>query len=98
MIHFNRQQFMQASAATLFLSGARLSPSPVNPARLSQSEKQVRVEGENYNWGWSGESDRFRFIDKPGRVMAEGSLQPALIVQAVGQHGVRRCSPGKVAK
>jgi len=25
--------------------------------------------GENYNWEWSGESDRFRFIDKQGRVM-----------------------------
>lgn len=98
MTHFDRRQFMQASAATLFLSGARLSASTANPARLSQSGKQVQVEGENYNWEWSGESDRFRFIDKQGRVMAEGSLQPAVIVQAVGQHGVRRCSPGKVAK
>jgi len=98
MINFNRRQFIQASAATLLLGGARLSAGSANPARVSQSGKLVRVEGENYNWEWSGENDRFRFTDKQGRVMAEGSLQPAVVVQAVGHRGVRRCTPGKVAK
>lgn len=98
MTNFNRRQFIQASAASLLLGGARLSASTANPARLSGSGKQVRVEGEDYNWEWSAENDRFRFIDKKGRVMAEGTLQPAVVVQAAGQHGARRCTPGRVAK
>ncbi len=98
MTHFNRRQFMQASAATLFFSGARLGAVSANPARINQSGKNIRVEGENYNWEWSGESDRFRFIDKQGRVMVEGTLQPAIIVQPVGPHATRRCTSGKVAK
>ena len=97
MTNFNRRQFMQVSAATMLLGGARLRASTANPARVSESGKQVRVEAESYNWEWSAENDRFRFIDKKGRVMAEGSLQPAVVVQAVGQHGVRHCTPGKVA-
>ncbi|MGO8790773.1 MAG: hypothetical protein ACLQVL_25795 [Terriglobia bacterium] len=97
MTNVNRRQFIQVSAATMLLGGARLRASAANPPRVSQSGKQVRAEAESYNWEWTAENDRFRFIDKKGRVMAEGSLQPAVVVQAVGQHGVRRCTSGKVA-
>lgn len=98
MINLNRRQFIQASATSLLLGRAQLSASAANPARVSQSGKLVRAEGENYNWEWSGENDRFRFIDKRGRVMAESTLQPAVLVQPVGQHGVHRCTSGKVAR
>ena len=98
MDNFNRRRFIQASVASLLMGGMRMSASTANPAAVHESGKQVGAEGEAYNWEWSGENDRFRFIDKKGRVMAEGPLQPAVIVQTVGQHGIHRCSLGKVAR
>jgi len=98
MINLNRRQFIQASAAALLLESGQPRASAANPAKVTESGKKVRVEGESYNLEWSGETDRFRFIDKKGRLMCEGTLQPTVMVQAVRQHGIRRCTSSKLAK
>lgn len=97
MTNFNRRQFIQTSAAFLLLEGTKPPARAATHARIRESGRKVIVEGENYSWEWSGENDQFRFLDKKVRPMAEGTLQPAILVQSVGPHGVRRCTPGKVA-
>ncbi len=97
MNNLNRRQFVQASAASLLLARAQPSTQGTNPATVNQSGTQVRVQGKNYTWEWSAKTDRFRFLDNKGRVMAEGPLQPAVLVQPVGRPGIRRCTSGKIA-
>ena len=79
------------------LQETRAVAAGLNPALIGQSDRKIRVEGATYDWEWSAEDDQFRFLDKRGRLMAEGTLQPAVVVAPVGQRGVRRCSPGTVA-
>jgi hypothetical protein len=97
MINLSRRQFIETSAASLALAGARFEAKGAGSARVSRSGKLVRAVGDNYDWERSAENDRFRFMDKKGRVMVEGKLQPAVLVQPAGQQGVRQCISGKPA-
>jgi hypothetical protein len=97
MINLSRRRFIQTSAASLALAGARFEAKGAGSARVSRAGNLVRAVGDNYDWEWSGENDRFRFMDKKGRVMVEGKLQPAVLVQPAGQQGVRQCISGKPA-
>ncbi len=95
MIRFNRREFIQASAASLWLNSIKVSASPGNPAKIDESAKGVRVKGENYSWEWSQADDGFRLLDQQGLVMTSGILQPAVIVQPGTNKPARKCTPGK---
>ena len=62
---------------------------------MDDSAQSVRVEQKNYTWEWSRSDDRFRLLDRQGRVMTSGILQPAVIVQPGGNKQARKCVGGK---
>src|SRR5208337_3537749 len=95
MTRLNRREFIQASTASLLLDGAKASASPGGPGEIVDSTKSVRVEEKNYTWEWSPRDDRFRLLDKQGRVMTSGVLQPAVIVQPGRNKQARKCVSGK---
>jgi hypothetical protein len=97
MTGLNRREFIQVSAASLLLNKLRADGATATPARISESGKTVRAEGANYVWEWSQETDRFRIMDTQGRELASSALQPIVVVQPVGQKGVRRFVAGRVA-
>jgi hypothetical protein len=97
MTGLNRRKFIQVSAATFFLNKLRMEGASGPPARITESGKSVRAEGANYVWEWSQETDRFRILDPQGRELAASALQPVVVVQPVGQRGVRRFVAGRLA-
>jgi hypothetical protein len=97
MTRLNRREFIQASTASLLLDSVKVSASPGGPGKINDTAKSVRVEEKNYTWEWSPKDDRFRLLDKQGRVMTSGIPQPAVIVQPVGNKQARKCVSGKPA-
>ena len=97
MTNWNRRKFIQVSAAAFFLNELRTKGASSPPAIISDSGKTVRVEGANYIWEWSPDTDRFRMMDKQGRELASSALQPAVVVQPVGQKGAARAVAGRLA-
>ena len=97
MTRLNRREFIQASTASLLLESVKVSASPGGPGKINETAKSVRVEEKNYTWEWSPTDDRFCLLDKQGRVMTSGILQPAVIVQPVGNKQARKCLSGKPA-
>ena len=95
MTGLNRREFIQASTASLLLDNVKVSASPGGPGKTNDTAKSVRVEEKNYTWEWSPKDDRFRLLDKQGRVMTSGILQPAVIVQPGGNKQARKCVSGK---
>lgn len=81
----------------LLLEATRIGAGAVNQVRVVRTGQQVRVDGDTFRWEWSAQDDQCRFLDTRGRVMAEGILQPAVVVQPVGQQGIRRCTPGMLS-
>jgi hypothetical protein len=96
MAFYNRREFLQASAATAYLlSTINLDGATAAPAKIVDSGKSVRVTGTNYAWEWSQETDKFRLLDRWGMVIANGKLQPAVLVQPAGKPGSLSCVSGK---
>jgi hypothetical protein len=97
MPNWNRREFIQISAASLFLNKLRTEGISNPPALISESGKTVRVKGANYAWEWSQETDRFRILDRQGNLLASSVLQPPVVVQPVGEKGGRRSIAGRLA-
>jgi hypothetical protein len=95
MTRLNRREFIQASTASLLLDSVKVPASPDGPGKIDDSAKSVRVKEKNYTWEWSPRDDRFRLLDKQGRVMTSGTLQPAVIVQPGRNKQARKCVSGK---
>ena len=93
----NRRQFIQTSVALSLLQDRKASGASEVPGTIRQVGGSVRAEGSSYVWEWSQENDRFRIVDKKGRLMATSILQPAVIVQAVSEKRAPQCTPGKLA-
>jgi hypothetical protein len=90
----DRRHFFQITAASYLLGSLELAGA-ASSSKINQTGKSVTVSGRNYTWEWSQENDLFRLLDKKGRVMTSGKLQPAVVVQPAGQKGARRCTSGK---
>ena len=97
MAILNRREFIQASVASFFLHAMKVECAPAAEAKVTKQGGTVQARGKDYTWEWSEEKDEFRLLDSRGLVVASGKLQPAVIVQAVSQGGVRRCAAGKPA-
>ena len=81
--------------ASYFLRAMKLEGAPAAKAKVVGVGGTVQAKGKDYTWEWTGEKDEFRLLDNRGLVMASGRLQPAVVVQAKGQGGARRCTAGK---
>jgi hypothetical protein len=96
MTNFDRRCFLKLSAAGLLtVEGERLFAAPVQAATARESNETVRLEGASYAFEWSPRDDRFRLLDKQGRLMASGPMQP-LITVATGSASAH-CQAGKPA-
>lgn len=95
MKNIDRRQFLQVTAASYALGslGAKAASAP---SEINEKGKLLTVEQPGYTWQWSREDDRFRILDKQGNVITSGPLQPALVVQPVGQSKSRRSTAGKL--
>ncbi|MGH9402602.1 MAG: TIM-barrel domain-containing protein [Terriglobia bacterium] len=93
----DRRQFFQVTGASYLLGslGARAASAP---SKISENGKLLTVEQPGYTWEWSREDDRFRILDLQGNVITSGPLQPALIVQPVGQSKSQRSTAGKLER
>ena len=97
MSNFNRREFLEVTAASCLLGTVKVEGAPGAQPRISEGGKSVRVEGVEYTWEWSKETDHLRVLDQWGLVIAEGALQPAVVVQPQKQKGAARCLAGKAA-
>jgi len=93
MTRLNRREFIQASTASLLLDSVEVPASPRDTGKID--DKAIRFEKKNYTWEWSPRDDRFRLLDRQGRVMTSGVLQPAVIVQPGSNKQARNCVAGK---
>lgn len=97
MTILNRRKFMQASAASLLLNQVRLQGAPDTTQFVRDLGKTIRVTGANYAWEWSQETDRFRFSDREGHLLASGALQPVVVIQPSGKKDARHAAAGRLA-
>src|SRR3990172_9252261 len=95
MPSLTRREFIQSSTAACLLSTIPVQGAETSQPRISASANSIQVKGNNYTWEWSQETDQFRLLDMRGLLIASGRMQPAVVVQPVGQKGVRRCVSGK---
>jgi hypothetical protein len=95
MTILNRREFIQASVASYFLQAIKPESAPAAQAKVVGIGGTVQAKGKDYTWEWSEEKDEFRLLDSRGLVIASGKLQPAVVVQAKGPGGARRCTAGK---
>ena len=95
MSNFNRREFLEVTAASYLLGAMKVEGAPESQPRISEGEKSVRVEGNEYTWEWSKDTDQFRLLDQWGLVIADGALQPAVLVQPHKQSGTTHCMAGK---
>ena len=95
MAGVNRREFIQTTATSLLVTG--ISQSFGKAATIGKSAGTVQVKEKNYSWEWSAADDRFRLLDRQGKVMTSGLLQPAVMVQPGEDKRARKCTPGKVA-
>jgi len=95
MAILNRREFIQASAASFFLSALNVESAPATKAQVVGVGGAVKAKGKDYTWEWSEEKDDFRLLDKRGMTIASGKLQPAVEVQITAQGPPRLCVAGE---
>jgi hypothetical protein len=96
MNYFDRRHFLKVSAAGLLSAQAdRMFAAPVQPVTASESNGTVRMEGASYVFEWSARDDRFRLLDKKGRLVTSGVMQPAIRVATESGSAATRCTSGK---
>jgi hypothetical protein len=95
---FSRRKFLQFSAASLILNEAEgHAANPSRPAEFTEHDGTARFRAAEFTWEWSKESDEFRLVDRFGLTIANGKMQPVVVVEPAGQKGVRHAQSGKPA-
>jgi len=69
-------------------------PASSDTAAVCLEGRNVRARGESYLWEWSADTDAFRIVDREGRTMVSGLLQPAITVLRPTAHE-NICSAGR---
>ena len=98
MNYFDRRRFLKVSAASLLSAkAAPLFGAGVQQVTAGESSGTCRIEGATYAFEWSARDDRFRLLDKKGRLVTSGMMQPVVKVATDSGGGTPQCSSGKVA-
>jgi hypothetical protein len=96
MNYFDRRCFLRVSAASLLSAkAAPLLGAVAQQATAGETSGTVRMEGASYVFEWSERDDRFRLLDKKGRLITSGVMQPAITVATDSGSGTPRCISGK---
>jgi len=82
------------SASSLLLAEPAPNGAETEPAVIGDTGNTIVVKAKKYSWRWSQNTDVFCLEDKQGRLITEGSLQPAVLVKDSGD-GVQRRSAGR---
>jgi len=93
----DRRSFVQLSAAALIHGAAAGKVVGQTAAPIVSDENGVvAIKGEKFSWQYERESDAFRLIDRRGRGMVSGRMQPAVVVARAGKAEERFQARGKV--
>lgn len=92
----SRRRFVKFSAASLLCAHDALKSLGEETAILHLGAQSFHARGDNYSWDWSFDSDSFSLSDDHGRVVLQGSLQPAILVREK-QGENHFCSPGTLS-
>ena len=96
MNHFDRRYFLKVSAASLLSAkAAPLLGAEAQQVKAGETSGTVRMEGASYVFEWSVRDDRFRLLDKKGRLITSGVMQPAITVAKDSSGGTPGCISGK---
>jgi hypothetical protein len=97
MNYFDRRCFLKVSAASLLSAKAAplLAAAGAQQVTAGDSNGTFRIEGASYLFEWSGRDDRFRLLDKKGRLVTSGVMQPVIKVATDSGGGTTRCISGK---
>jgi hypothetical protein len=93
MFTWNRREFFYLTASPLLAARAGTSAS----VKVTDAGDAIRVEAAKYVFEWTRASDALKLSDSRGRVITNGKLQPAVLVQALGGT-TRRATSGKLAE
>lgn len=93
MFTWNRREFFYLSASPLL--AARTGTSAA--VKVTDSGDAIRVKAAKYAFEWTRATDALKLSDSKGRVITNGKLQPAVLVQALGGT-TRKATSGKVAE
>src|SRR5208282_2205097 len=96
MNYFDRRCFLKVSAASLLSAkAAPLFGAGARQVTAGETSGTVRMEGALYVFEWSARDDHFRLLDKKGRLITSGVMQPAITVATDSGGGTPRCISGK---
>lgn len=96
MPSWTRREFVRTTAGSLLLSGMPVLRSADHVAVFADTAGTVHVKKRHYSWEWSATDDRFRLLDRRGRTITSGLLQPAVIVQSGPDKKARNSQAGRV--
>jgi hypothetical protein len=94
----DRRSFVQLSTGALLAAYSSRLQAESSPAQISNQNESVRVTGANYSWEYSEKDDRFRLLDSKNRLIAAGTVQPAILVASAGNVAGRQCIPGRATR
>ncbi len=94
----DRRSFVQFSTGALLAAYSSRLHAETSPADISNQNESVQVTGADYSWEYSQKDDRFRLFDSKKRLIAAGTLQPAVVTAAAGDATSRQCAPGKLTR
>ena len=97
MNRFDRRTFVQLSTSAMLMAASHRLVSEAEPT-VTHTNGAVRVAGDAYTWEYTEADDTFLLRDTHQRLIASGTMQPAVIVAPAGQPETRVCKPGKLGK
>jgi hypothetical protein len=95
MNKLDRRTFVALSTAALAGAYSKQAPGQTAQPRISADDQSVDVACARYSWSYSRHDDTFRFSDAKGRLIVEGSLQPAVVIASSTAPSVRHCVLGR---
>lgn len=97
MSPLNRRTFVQLSTGALLAAASSNLRSQSEPPQISHQDGSIKVQGPHYSWEYSQADDTFHLRDSKNRLIASGTLQPAIVVAPAEDSTLRQCSLGKAA-
>lgn len=96
MSSLNRRTFVQLSTGALLTAASSNLRGQSEVPRILSQDDTVKIHSSNYSWEYLQAEDTFFLRDSKNRLMAAGTLQPAIVVAPIENPALRRCTLGKL--
>src|SRR6185437_2991561 len=93
---FDRRTFVQLSTGALLTAASRNLLGQSGTPRIAGQDGVIKVQSPNYSWEYLQADDTFSLRDSENRLMAMGTVQPAVIVAPIENPSLRHCTLGKM--